>query len=124
MATEWVADFFRDVDTFQIDKLEPWFADDIDLHFGNHPAVKGKDSALHGLSEFYKTISGLHHTAEAVVGSDKEVAQQGIVTYTRTDGSLVPLPVSSYMRRNDEGKLTRLWIYIDIHPLYAEAPLS
>lgn len=120
MATEWVNEWFRDVDAFRIEKLESWFADDIDLRFANNPAIKDKQTALEALGGFYGTIAGLSHRPEAVIGSGDEVVQNSIVTYTRIDGGLVPLPVSSYLRRNAEGKLNRLWIYIDIAPLYAE----
>lgn len=120
MPMEWVGAFFRDVDAFQIEKLEAWFADDISLRFANNPAISDKHTALQVLGGFYKTIAGLQHKAESLVGSGNEAAQQAIVTYTRTDGRLVPLPVSSYVRRNAGGKLDRLWIYIDINPLYAE----
>ncbi len=120
MSTKWVDDWFRDVDAFQIEKLEPWFADDIDLRFSNNPVINDKQTALQALGGFYSTISGLSHKALAVIGSGDEVVQNSIVTYTRADGGLVPLPVSSYVRRNAEGKLNRLWIYIDINPLYAD----
>ncbi len=120
MANEWVSAFFRDVDAFQIEKLDAWFAEDIDLRFANNPVITDKRTALAALGGFYSTIAGLRHDAEAQVGSGDSVAQQSIVTYTRQDGRLVPLPVCSYLRRNAEGKLNRLWIYIDIAPLYAE----
>jgi len=122
MAIEWVSAFFRDVDAFQIDKLDAWFADNINLRFANNPVINDRQGALHALGGFFKTIAGLQHKPEALVGSGNEVAQQAIVTYTRTDGRLVPLQVSSYLRRNAAGKLDRLWIYIDINPLYAEEP--
>jgi hypothetical protein len=115
----WVSDFFRDVDAFEIDKLDPWFADDINLRFANNPAINDKQTALMALGGFFSTIAGLQHKPEAIVGSGDEVTQMAIVTYTRTDGSLVPLQVASYLRRNGEGKLDRLWIYIDLAPLFA-----
>jgi hypothetical protein len=120
MANEWVSEFFRDVDAFKIEKLEPWFADDVDLRFANNPTINDKQTALQALGGFYSTIAGLRHESQAVIGSGDEMVQSSIVTYTRTDGSLVSLPVATYLRRNAAGKLTRLWIYIDIAPLYAE----
>jgi SnoaL-like domain len=116
----WVSEFFRDVDAFQIEKLDPWFADDISLRFANNPAINDKATALAALGGFFTTIKGLKHTPEAIVGSGDEVTQMAIVTYTRTDGSECPLQVASYLRRNAEGKLNRLWIYIDLAPLFGE----
>jgi SnoaL-like domain len=121
MAMDWVHAFFRDVDAFQIEKLDAWFADDINLRFSNNPVINDRKTAILALGGFFGTIAGLHHEVEALVAAGDEAVQQSIVTYTRLDGRRVPLPVSSYLRRNGEGKLNRLWIYIDIHPLYAEA---
>ena len=120
MPMEWVSAFFRDVDSFQLDKLAAWFADDINLRFANNPIINDKQTAVDALGGFYSTIAGLRHKSEALIGSGDEVVQQSIVTYTRKDGRLVSMPVSSYLRRNRAGKLSRLWICIDINPLYAE----
>jgi SnoaL-like domain len=117
---EWVRGFFRDVDAFQIEKLEPWFADDISLRFANNPAINDKQTALQALGGFFATIAGLSHNPEVILVSGDEATQLSMVTYTRTDGSRVPLQVSSYLRRNGDGKLDRLWIYIDLAPLFAE----
>lgn len=121
MSLDWVAAFFRDADTVEIDKLAAWFADDIELRFANNPAIRDKATAVEVMSQFYGSIAGMSHAVEALVGEGDTAAQQSIVTYTRRDGGVVPLPVSSYLRRNAAGKLDRLWIYIDIAPLWAEA---
>ena len=49
------------------------------------------------------------------------VSQQSIVTYATLDGRDVSLPVSSYLRRSNDGRLDRLWIYIDMAPLFSVA---
>lgn len=120
MTLNWVGDFFRDVDAVDISRLADWLADDINLRFGNNPVVTEKDTAVKVLGAFYDSIAGMQHVRENLVGSDDEVAQQATVVYTRLDGGIVPLPVSSYLHRNADGKVDRLWVYIDIHPLYAE----
>ncbi|MBO9375406.1 DUF4783 domain-containing protein [Sphingomonas histidinilytica] len=121
MSLEWVAAFFRDADMVEIDKLAAWFADDIELRFANNPAIRDKATAVQVMSQFYDSISGMSHSVETLIGDGEAAAQQAIVTYTRKDGGVVPLPVSSYLRRNAAGKLDRLWIYIDIAPLWADA---
>jgi hypothetical protein len=119
MALDWVRDFFRDVDAFQVELLDKWFADDISLRFANNPAINDRLTAIQALSGFFSTIAGLKHEPEAIIDGGDEATQMAIVTYTRQDGSLVPLQVASYLRRNAAGKLDRLWIYIDLAPLFA-----
>ncbi len=117
---EWVNDFYRDADTVDIKKLSAWFANDIDLRFANNPPIDNKDTAVSVMSEFYNSIAGMKHQRDNLFLDGAAACQQGTVTYTTHDGKDVPLPVSSYLRRNNEGLLDRLWIYIDIAPLYAE----
>jgi ketosteroid isomerase-like protein len=119
-AGDWVADFFRAADLVQIDRLADWFADDIELRFANNPPITDKTTAVAVMGGFYQSIAGMKHSRETIVRDGDTAAQQAIVTYTRHDGRDVPLPVGSYLRRNSAGVLDKLWIYIDIAPLYAE----
>lgn len=117
---DWIADFFRDADTVNIETLGRWFADDIELRFANNPPITDKATAIAVMGDFYASIRGMKHKRETLLRDGDTAAQQAIVTYTRPDQREVPLPVSSYLRRNAAGQLDRLWIYIDIAPLYAE----
>ena len=121
MSVEWVAEFFRDADQVQIDKLAAWFADDIDLRFANNPPIQDKQTAVHVMGEFYNSISAMSHAPVAMTGEGDTVTQVATVTYTRLDGKVFPFPVASYMHRNSAGKLDKLWIYIDVTPMYADA---
>ena len=115
----WVADFFRDADTVDIAKLAAWFADDIELRFANNPAIQGKATAVDVMGQFYGSIAAMRHEAESLLLDGNTAAQQAIVTYTALDGREVPLPVSSFLHRNGDGRLDVLRIFIDIAPLYA-----
>lgn len=117
---DWVADFFRDADLVRIDRLAAWFAEDIELRFANNPPITDKQTAVAVMGEFYASIAGMRHSRETIVRDGDTAAQQAIVTYIRHDGRDVPLPVASYLHRNADGMLDKLWIYIDIAPLYAE----
>jgi len=118
---DWAAGFFRDVDTKDIEKLAAWFAENIELRFGNAPAVHGKESAVGALRQFWTTFASLRHHRESVVANGDSASQQSIVTYTLLDGRDVALPVASYLRRTAAGTLDRLWIYADMAPFYAAA---
>ena len=121
MGVQWVDDFFRDADLVDIDRLAAWFADDIDLRFANNPPIQDKPTAVHVMGEFYKSIAAMSHAPVAATGEGDTVTQVAVVTYTRHDGRAFPFPVASYMHRNAAGKLDKLWIYIDVSPMYADA---
>ena len=115
---DWVACFYKDADLVDIDKLCAWFAEDIDLRFANNPPITDKTTATSVMKEFYNSITAMKHERLEIIGEGNIYSQQATVTYSSIDGRDVPLPVSSYLRRNANGLLDRLWIYIDIAPLY------
>jgi ketosteroid isomerase-like protein len=118
---DWPARFFQEVDTFSVDRLLACFADDVEVRFGNQPAIHGKEAARAAFSGFYSTIAGMRHEADTVVIAGDLATQQAKVIYTRKDGQEVPLPVASHLRRTPDGLINRLWIYIDMAPLFASA---
>jgi hypothetical protein len=116
---DWVSEFYRDADQVDITKLGRWFADDIDLRFANNPKIDNKMDAIATLGAFFTSISAMRHVCENLLLDGEQAAQQAVVTYTTFSGEDISLPVSSYLRRDGKGLLNRLWIYIDLAPLFS-----
>ena len=114
----WWHEFYTSVDKKSIKELESWFSDDIVLQFGNWPHVHGRAAALETLDQFFGNISGISHTLLSAVSQDGLTAVESIVTYTRLDGSNVPLPAATLLERDGE-KIKSLRIYVDQAPLFA-----
>ncbi|WP_156680763.1 nuclear transport factor 2 family protein [Sphingomonas profundi] len=121
LADDWAADFFRDADSFDLPTLVGWFADDVEVRFGNAPAIVGKAAAEEAFRGFWSSISGMRHGRECLVVDGAMAAQFSQVTYKRHDGSEVTMPVASQLRRVGEGRIDRLWIVIDMAPLFQVA---
>lgn len=117
---DWAAAFFRDADTLHLPTLMNWFADDIDLRIANMPPIIGREATEGAFSQFWATLNGMSHKREQLVSEGDCVFQGSIVTYTRLDGNKVSMPVASHLRLTAGGRLNRLWIYIDLAPLFAE----
>jgi ketosteroid isomerase-like protein len=118
---DWPQTFFHDADLFDVADLAAWFADDIEARFGNAPPIHGKPAATEAFRQFFSSIGGMRHTRENVVRDGDTASQQSVVTYKTLDGREVSMPVASYLRRTADGRLDRLWIYIDMAPLFAVA---
>lgn len=116
---DWAAAFFRDADTLHLPTLMDWFGEDIDLRLGNMPQIIGRKGAEAAFEQFWSGLTGMQHEREQLVVDGDTAFQGSVVTYTRLDGKKVPLPVASHLRRNGD-RLDRLWIYIDLAPLFAE----
>jgi hypothetical protein len=116
---DWVSAFFQTADQCNADLTAEWFAEDIDMRFANHPPVSSKAAAREGLRQFMSNISGMAHERQSRVTEGNASVQMATVRYTLPDGREVPLPVASHLRRNSDKLLDRLWIYIDLGPLFA-----
>ena len=119
---DWPVRFLTEADTFRIERLAACFADDIEVRFGNAEPIHGKPDAVAAFEGFWRTIAGMRHRGETVVRDGDLATQQSIVTYTTRDGRDISMPVASHMRRTPDGRLNRLWIFIDLAPLFAPAP--
>lgn len=117
---EWREGFFRDVDARDIRRLAPWLSEDVEMRFGNQPALHGKPAVIEALSGFFETISAMSHRLKDVVVEGQSAASEALVTYTRPDGSTLILPVCSVFRVTSDGLLASLRIYIDISDLYSD----
>jgi SnoaL-like domain len=120
-ADDWVSAFFRDADTLVVETLIAWFADAIEVRFGNAPSIHGRAAAQQAFREFYSSLSGMRHRREVLVSTGDLAAQMAIVTYIRRDGSEISMPVASHLRRVGGQKIDRLWIFIDLAPLFGTA---
>jgi ketosteroid isomerase-like protein len=118
---DWPERFFTEVDTFSVDRLAACLTDDVEVRFGNQEIIHGKSHAIAAFTGFYSTLAGMRHQAETLVVAGDLATQQAIVTYTRLDGRAVSMPVASHLRRTPEGLINRLWIFIDLAPLFAPA---
>jgi hypothetical protein len=118
---DWVSAFFRDADTLVVETLISWFADAIEVRFGNAPPINGRAAAEQAFRQFYTSLSGMRHRREELVTSGDLAAQMAVVTYIRRDGSEVSMPVASHLRRVGSRKIDRLWIFIDLAPLFGAA---
>lgn len=117
---DWPAAFFRDADQLELPVLMSWFGSDIDLRLANFPPILGRAAAEATFAEFWSGIRGMHHVREQLVIDGDTAFQGSQVTYTRLDGREVTMPVASHLRRDAAGTLDRLWIYIDLGPLYGD----
>jgi len=121
LAGDWAADFFRDADSFELARLVGWFSDDVEVRFGNAPAIVGRAAAEEAFRAFWGSIAGMRHKREAVTIDGDLASQFSQVTYVRHDGSETTMPVASHLRRVSEGRIDRLWIVIDMSPLFQAA---
>ena len=115
------ADMFRDIDRMDADAWAAYLAPDAVMRFGNAEPVHGREACRDALAGFYDTISGLRHEIAEQWQQDSATIVEATVTYTRTDGRDVPVPVVTIYRTNADDLIADYRVYIDLAPVFAES---
>ena len=117
---DWAGPFFGDADRLELPLLMRWFGPEIDLRLANVPPIVGREAVEATFADFWSGVKAMRHRREQLVTEGDTAFQGSQVTYTRLDGREVTMPVASHLRRDAAGTLDRLWIYIDLGPLYVD----
>ncbi|WP_088306490.1 nuclear transport factor 2 family protein [Novosphingobium sp. B 225] len=114
---QWWSDYFEDVDTMDADRFGMWFAEDITLHFNNHPPILGREAVLGFLKSFTLNFKKLRHRHGDLIGDTDRAAGEAIITFTRNDDQEFEVRGVTMVTRK-EGLFSRMAIYADFSDLY------
>ena len=117
--SDWVRDYFRDVDKMD---LEGWVArhtDDIVVQFGNNPLAHGREEIAQNIGGFWSMIGGLKHNFVNTYEVGDTTILESAVDYIRADGAQVTVPSTSFLHRRGD-LVDSLRVYIDLTPVFAE----
>jgi ketosteroid isomerase-like protein len=116
MTNDRISQLFQSVDAKDADAFASFLSENSVFRYGSQPAVQGKQ-AIHGyVSAFFGSIQALSHQVIDTWEREDSMVCQGVVTYTRGDGSDVSVPFTNIFRF--EGDLIRDYlVYVDPSPL-------
>ena len=96
-----------------------YLTEDAVFRFGSAPPVQGRDAIQAAVEGFFTTIAACSHEISNTLHQEDTLVCEGVVTYTRHDGSEIGVPFTDVFEY--EGSLIAHYkIYIDVGPLYAE----
>src|SRR5512134_1539041 len=89
---EWLRPLFRAIDAADADGFCAYLTDDAVFRFGNPPPVQGRPAIEQAVRQFFASIRRSRHQLGRVWHAAGAVAVEGLVTYTRLDGTEITLP--------------------------------
>jgi SnoaL-like domain len=90
---------FADIDTMQPDAFARYLAEDCTMRFGNAPPLHGREACREAWASLCELVDGVHHDVVHTWEIDDATIAETEVTYTRTDGCLVTVPVVTTFAR-------------------------
>lgn len=109
---------FTDIDSMQPERFAAHLASDVTMRFGNADPIHGRDRVRDAWAAFCRDLDGVEHDLVARWVVDETTIVEANVTYTRSDGGEVTVPVATIYHERD-GEIDDYRIYIDLAPLLA-----
>ncbi len=116
-ARAWWTSLLAAVDGKDVPGFLEFLTDDAEFRFGNGPSVHGREAVRSLVAGFLGAIGGTRHELTRHWDGQGSAVAEGVVTYTRLDGSTLTLPFVNVFDLRD-GKVSRYCIYIDNRELF------
>ena len=115
----WTAPFYQCVDAGD-PRVAEYFAPDVHCQVGNAPADVGLQAMFKGaIGRIVVATRGSNHRFINIWDqADNTAVVESVVTYLRRDGRDVTVPAMTVLRRNSDGLIDMLRLYIDTSPLF------
>jgi ketosteroid isomerase-like protein len=117
--TERFENLFASIDSMDTERFLGFLSKNATFRFGSAEPVTGRDAIAAAVNAFFASVAALRHDLSGVIGDGDTAACEGIVTYTRHDGSTVSLPFVNIFEFQQD-LISAYRVYIDIGPLFAE----
>jgi ketosteroid isomerase-like protein len=113
----WWTSLLATVDARDVPGFLSFLTDDAEFRFGNGPSVEGREAVGALVEGFLGAIGGTEHVLTRHWDGEDSAVGEGLVTYTRLDGTTLTLPFVNVFDLRD-GKVSRYCIYIDNRDLF------
>ena len=89
------------------------------FRFGSGDPVHGHAAIREAVNAFWASIAGSRHEIQAAIRQGDMLACEGLITYTRHDGSELTVPFADVFAMSGE-LISGYKIYADVSALYSE----
>ena len=113
---------FADIERMDAHAWAEYLAPDAVMRFGNDDPIYGRDGCRGALEAFYSRIDGLRYNLVELWEHGEATIVEANVTYTRSDGHDVTVPVVTIYRVDANDLISDYRVYTDIAPVFDGLP--
>ena len=110
---------FADIERMDAHAWAAHLAPDAVMRLGNAEPVCGRDRCREAMSAFYDRVDAVQHDLIEQWEHGEATIVEASVTYTRTDGAEVTLPVVTIYRTDAENLISDYRVYTDFGPVFS-----
>jgi ketosteroid isomerase-like protein len=115
---------FADIERMDARAWAEYLAPDAVMRVGNDDPIYGRDGCRAALESFYARIDGLRYDLVELWEHGEATIVEASVTYTRSDGLEVTVPVVTIYRTDANDLISDYRVYTDIAPVFAGPPAA
>jgi ketosteroid isomerase-like protein len=113
---------FADIERMDAHAWASYLAPDAVMRIGNDDPIYGRDGCRAALETFYARIDGLRFDLVELWEHGEATIVEANVTYARSDGRAVTLPVVTIYRTDANDLISDYRVYTDSAPVFAGLP--
>ncbi|MBC7936573.1 MAG: hypothetical protein H7Y86_14580 [Rhizobacter sp.] len=117
---QWLKENYTATDSLNAEAYAKYLHEDIEVQMGNKPGTKGKQNAIEGIKELWKSIKTMNHHFINVLGTNNQIVLEAIIDYTRQDDKIVTVPAVTILELTEENLITSARVFIDLSPVINE----
>lgn len=117
-APDRMRELYRTIDRMDARGMAEFFTEDASFRFANNEPVVGREGIAGLAGAIFSSVRGIAHEILNLWEVPGALLSEGLVTYTRHDGSEIRLPFVT-VSEIVEGKIRDYRVYIDATPLHA-----
>jgi ketosteroid isomerase-like protein len=115
---------FADIERMDAHAWASYLAPDAVMRIGNDDPIYGRDGCRAALETFYARIDGLRYDLVELWEHGEATIVEANVTYARSDGRTVTLPVVTIYRTDANDLISDYRVYTDSAPVFAGLPAA
>jgi ketosteroid isomerase-like protein len=115
---------FADIERMDAHAWAEYLAPDTVMRWGNETPIYGRDACRAAAAAFYAQIDGVRYDIVELWEHGDATIVEANITYTRTDGREVTLPLVTIYRTDVNDLISDYRVYTDLAPVFAGLPAT
>lgn len=109
--------YLQAIDAKDIETYGSLLSDTVSVQFNNDEPMKGKQTVVKGLEQYWQTFKSIEHDLTNIYGDDQTWVLEALNHYVRNDDQKVTIKAVAFTDLDEDGLVGSVRIYQDMSPV-------